>query len=136
MPSRVARTPTWERAGRAEGIGVIAALGAVQLAADSSKNGSGGVATLIFFVPLILVFYFLMIRPQRTRMRQHQDLMRALEVGDEVETIGGIFGTIRTVSDDEFTLEISPGTTVRISRGAVRRKVYQEEEESSSDSTP
>ena len=78
---------------------------------------------------LILVFYFLMIRPQRTRMRAHQELLGNLDLGDEVETIGGIFGTIKAKSDDEFQLEISPGTTVRVSRGAVRRKVYQEEEE-------
>ncbi len=94
-----------------------------------SKNSGSGLATILFFVPLILVFYFLMIRPQRMRMRQHQELLGNLEIGDEVETIGGIFGTIRTKSDDEFQLEISPGTTVRVSRGSVRRKVYQEEEE-------
>ena len=116
---------------------IAALLGAAVLAADTKTNSGGGLATLIFFVPLILVFYFLMIRPQRMRMRQQQELMRALEVGDEVETIGGIFGTIRAVTDDEFMLEVSPGTTVRISRGAVRRKVWQEEEEeqSSPDST-
>jgi preprotein translocase subunit YajC len=95
----------------------------------AQSNGGGGLGTLIFFIPLILVFYFLMIRPQRARMRQHQELLGTLEVGDEVETIGGIFGTIRTKSDDEFQLEVSPGTTLRISRGAVRRKVYQEEEQ-------
>ena len=98
------------------------------LAAESTNSGSG-FATILFFVPLILVFYFLMIRPQRTRMRQHQELLGNLEIGDEVETIGGIFGTIRAKSDDEFQVEISAGTTVRVSRGAVRRKVYQEEEE-------
>lgn len=102
---------------------------------DSTKNTGGGVATLIFFIPLILVFYFLMIRPQRTRMRQHQQLMGALEVGDEVETIAGIFGTIRGVTDDEFLVEVAPGTTLRMSRGAIRRKVYQEEEQESPDST-
>lgn len=94
-----------------------------------SNNGGGGAATLLFFVPLILVFYFLMIRPQRARMRQHQELIGALDLGDEVETIGGIFGTIRAKTDDEFQLEISPGTVIRVSRGAVRRKVWQEEEE-------
>ena len=104
---------------------MVAAL----LAASSSKSTGNSLGGLLIFIPLILVFYFLMIRPQRNRMRQHQQLISALEVGDEVETIGGIFGTIRTMTDDEFMLEIAPGTTVRISRGAVRRKVYQEEEE-------
>ena len=91
---------------------------------------------LVGFLPIILlivVFYFFMIRPQRNRMRQHQDLLSALDVGDEVETIGGIYGTIRGSDDSTFTLEVSPGTSVRVSRAAVRRKVYQEEEEGSSD---
>jgi preprotein translocase subunit YajC len=93
---------------------------------------------LVGFLPIILlvgVFYFFMIRPQRNRMRQHQDLLSSLDVGDEVETIGGMLGTIRGMDDDTYALEISPGTTVRISRAAVRRKMYQEEEESSSGSS-
>ena len=97
--------------------------------AQPNNGGGSGLATILFFIPLILVFYFLMIRPQRARMRQHQELLGNLDIGDEVETIGGIFGTIRAKSDDEFQLEVAPGTTLRISRGAVRRKVYQEEEE-------
>jgi len=107
---------------------------ATALAAQSTGNGSGATGLLIF-VPLILVFYFFMIRPQRTRMRQHSELLQALDVGDEVETVGGIFGTIREVHEDAFSIEISPGTTVRVSRGAVRRKVYQEEDQDSPGST-
>jgi preprotein translocase subunit YajC len=110
----------------------------VYFAANSTSGG--GAASFLIFVPLIFVFYFFMIRPQRTKMRQHQELLSHLDVGDEVETIGGILGTIRGTTDDEFLLEVSPGTTVRISRGAVRRKIYQEEEEEeeqeSPDSTP
>lgn len=100
-----------------------------------AQSNGGGAASFLIFIPLILVFYFLMIRPQRNRMRQHQELMSNLQIGDEIETIGGILGTIRAMSDDEFQLEISPGTTVRVSRGAVRRKVYQEEEQESPDSS-
>ena len=100
----------------------------VLLAATGNSSG-GGITSLLIFVPLILVFYFLMIRPQRNRMRQHQELLGALQVDDEVETIGGIYGTIRGMTDDEFSIEIAPGTTVRCSRGAVRRKIYQEEEQ-------
>jgi preprotein translocase subunit YajC len=97
------------------------------LLAQSSNKG-GGAGSILIFIPLILVFYFLMIRPQRAKMRAHQQLLGNLEVGDEVETIGGIIGTIRGMTDDEFLIEVAPGTTLRISRGAVRRKVYQEEE--------
>ena len=93
---------------------------------------------LVSLLPLLLigfVFYFFMIRPQRARMRQHTELLGNLEVGDEVETVGGIFGTIRGVTDDAFILEIAPGTTVRVSRSAVRRKVWEEEEQQQSGSS-
>jgi preprotein translocase subunit YajC len=78
--------------------------------------------------------YFLMIRPQQARRRQFMELMRTLEVGDEVETVAGIFGAIRRLDEDTIWLEVAPGTTLRFSRGAVRRKVIQEEE--SDDRTP
>jgi len=94
----------------------------------ASNTSGGGAANFLIFIPLIFVFYFFMIRPQRTKMRAHQDLLSHLEVGDEVETIGGILGTIRATTDEEFLIEISPGTTVRCSRGAVRRKIYQQDE--------
>jgi preprotein translocase subunit YajC len=92
---------------------------------------------LVSFLPIILlvvVFYFFMIRPQRNRMRQHQDLLSNLGLGDEIETIGGMYGTIRSMDDESFMIEIAPGTVVRVSRAAVRRKVYQPDEEEPSDS--
>jgi len=101
------------------------------IAAQTTSSGSG-LSTLILFLPLIVLFYFLLIRPQRSRMRQQQELMRAVNVGDEVETIGGIFGKVVRGDDDTLMIEIAPGTTVKISRGAVRRRIYAEEE----DSTP
>jgi preprotein translocase subunit YajC len=97
------------------------------LAANSSQSSPLG--GLLLFVPLILLFYFLAIRPQRTRARQQQELMKAIEVGDEIETIGGIFGKVVRGDDDFLYLEISPGTTVKVSRGAVRRRVYEPADE-------
>ncbi len=102
---------------------------------DSTKDTTTN--PLVGFLPIVLlvvVFYFFMIRPQRNRMRQHQDLLSNLGLGDEVETIGGLFGTIRAMDDEAFMLELAPGTVVRASRSAVRRKVYQPDEEEPSDS--
>lgn len=107
------------------------------LLAQSNNDSTTNTNPLVGFLPIILlvvVFYFFMIRPQRNRMRQHQELLGALEIGDEVETISGIYGTIRSMDDESFSIEISPGTTVRMSRGAVRRKVWQEDDEETSDS--
>jgi preprotein translocase subunit YajC len=105
-------------------------LVALALAQDSSDRTAGN--PLVGLLPLVLlgvVFYLFLIRPQRARMREHSELMRSLRVGDEIETIGGIYGTIRGIQDETFSLEIAPGTTVQVSRGAVRRKVRQEDEE-------
>jgi preprotein translocase subunit YajC len=101
---------------------------------DTSKDTANPLVGFLPIVLLVVVFYFFMIRPQRNRMRQHQDLLSNLGLGDEVETVGGIFGTIRSMDDETFMIELAPGTVVRVSRSAVRRKVYQPDEEEPSDS--
>ena len=100
----------------------------------NTTNNTNPIVSLLPILLLVVVFYFFMIRPQRNRMRQHQELLSALGLGDEVETIGGIYGTIRSMDDESYMLEVSPGTTVRVSRGAVRRKVIQPGEEETSES--
>ena len=67
---------------------------------------------------MIVGFYFLLIRPQRNRQRAQQALVASLEVGDDVMTTGGIFGTIVEIDDDEgtVTVEIAPGTRIRMLR--------------------
>src|SRR5258706_15413069 len=82
--------------------------------------------SLVLFLPLILLFYFLLIRPQKTRARQQQEMLKAIEVGDEIETAGGIFGKVVRGDDDVLWIEIAPGTTVKLSRTAIRRKVFVE----------
>jgi preprotein translocase subunit YajC len=94
---------------------------ALVIAAQTSSNPLG---SIILFLPLIVLFYFMLIRPQKARQRQQMELMKVLGVGDEIETIAGIFGTVSRADDDFIWLEIAPGTTVKMSRSAVRRKVY------------
>jgi preprotein translocase subunit YajC len=68
-------------------------------------------------------FYALLIRPQRRNMAAHQALMTSLNEGDEVMTMGGIYGRIEKLDDQVIQLEISPGTSVRVARSAISRKV-------------
>ena len=84
-----------------------------------------------FALPLLLLvgFYFLLIRPQRNRQRAQQALISALEVGDEVLTTGGIFGTIVEIDDEGvLTVEIAPGTRVRILRQGIAQRFVEEDE--------
>lgn len=78
---------------------------------------------LLFLGLMIAVFYFMLIRPQQKRLRQHQKLVSSLAPGDEVVTIGGIFGYVQSMDDSMVWLEVAHGTVIRISRQAVNRKV-------------
>lgn len=84
------------------------------------------IAALLPILLLVAVFYFLLIRPQQRRMRQQREVIQSLEVGDEVITIGGLIGTVRAVEDDLFQVELSPGTTVRLLKSAVARRVPED----------
>src|SRR4029450_323604 len=97
------------------------------LAQDSAQSGSSLVG-LALPVLLIVGFYFLLIRPQRNRQRAPQALVASLEVGDDVMTPGGIFGTIVEVDDDEgtVTVEIAPGTRIRMLRQGISQRFVED----------
>jgi preprotein translocase subunit YajC len=112
-------------------LGSIATL--APLAAASSSGGSAG-ALLIPLVLMGVVFYFLLIRPQQRRQRQQRELLQSVEIGDEILTIGGIYGAVREIEDDELVVEIAPGVEIRILRSAVARKlVYDDDEDDVAD---
>ena len=84
---------------------------------------------IVQILPLLLlvaIFYFLLIRPQQRRMRAQRALIESLEVGDEVLTIGGLFGTVTALDEEAFEVEISPGTRVRLLKSAVSRRLGEE----------
>ena len=83
---------------------------------------AGGAAGLASFLPLILIFvimYFLMIRPQQKRMKEHRAMVEALKKGDEVVTQGGLVGKITAVREGELEVEIAQGVKVRVIRSTV-----------------
>src|SRR5260221_6696097 len=75
------------------------------------------------FLPLVLifvVFYFLLIRPQQKRAKEHKTMLSALRRGDRVVTGGGIIGTVaKVIGDDEVTVDIAEGTRVRVLRSTI-----------------
>ena len=73
----------------------------------------------LFIIILFAVFYFLLIRPQQKRAKEHRNMVEALAKGDEVVTQGGVLGKIREVGDAFITLEIAEGTEIKVQRSAV-----------------
>jgi preprotein translocase subunit YajC len=92
-----------------------------------AQQQRGNYTFLISLGLMVAIFYFLLIRPQQRRVRQQRELVESLDVGDEVITIGGILGTIRSLDDDEVRLEVSPGTEIRMVKSAVARKFVPEQ---------
>ena len=84
--------------------------------------GSGQLSALVWLVILVGVFYFFLVRPQQKRVKEHQKLMESLKVGDQVVTIGGIHGVVKSLSEETLSLEISKDVMVIISKNAVGRK--------------
>ncbi|HEY5890127.1 MAG TPA: preprotein translocase subunit YajC [Acidimicrobiia bacterium] len=86
------------------------------------STGGTGLTTLIFLGLMIAVFYFFIIRPQRTRQKSQQQLATSLEVGQEIRTIGGIHGQILEVDDESVVIKVEEGR-LRIARRAVGSRV-------------
>ena len=76
---------------------------------------------LLFIIPMFLIMYMLLIRPQQKRVREQQALQRAVEVGDEVITTSGIYGIITAMEDEDMWIEVADGVEIRMARGAVAR---------------
>jgi preprotein translocase subunit YajC len=85
-----------------------------------------GLPGLVVLVLMFGVFYVVLIRPQKRRAQAHQALVESLDVGDEVITIGGMFGTIKQIGDEKLELEIAPGTTLNLLKSAVARRVGED----------
>ena len=95
-----------------------------------AAGGAGTGAAFAQFIPLILIFaimYFLMIRPQQKRVKQHRAMVEALKKGDQVITQGGILGKVTSVRDDELEVEIAQGVKVRIVRSTVSQVLSKPE---------
>lgn len=92
----------------------------------AQEAGGSALPSLIFLALMIGVFYFLIIRPQRKRTKQQQELAESLEIGHEVRTVGGIHGRVVSLSEDSVVLRVEEGQ-VRVSRRAIGSRLGDEE---------
>ena len=80
---------------------------------------SSGPGFLFIIVIGFLLIWLIVVRPQKRRHNQQQQMLEELNVGDEVLTAGGIYGTISSIDENEVTVEIAPNTEVRVARRAI-----------------
>ena len=100
---------------------IVASLGFAPLAMAQEQGGAGGglIGQLIFFVPLILIFYFLLIRPANQRQKRHRTMIDGIVKGDTVITSGGLVGKVVKVTDQELSVDLAEGVRVRVVRAMV-----------------
>ncbi|WP_373293153.1 preprotein translocase subunit YajC [Micromonospora sonchi] len=97
----------------------------VHYAADG--GGAGSFTPILMIALLFGVMYFMMIRPQQKRRREAEAMQSDLSPGDEVVTIGGLYGTVTGIEDDSVLLEVAPGVQTRYARPAIARVVTKAE---------
>ena len=89
----------------------------------AAQTPSGGSADFMTFLPMIalfVIFYFLLIRPQQKRQKEHKNMVAGVAKGDEIVTMGGILGKISAVDENFLTVEIAKGTEVKVQRMSVQ----------------
>ena len=91
----------------------------VDFAYAQAAPGAGGPGPLVTILPFVLIFiimYFMVIRPQQKKSKEHQQMLSKLKKNDEVMTSGGIYGKVTALTDNIVTLEIAPNVRIRVNR--------------------
>ncbi|WP_026321809.1 preprotein translocase subunit YajC [Salinispora fenicalii] len=94
----------------------------------AQENSASNFTPILMIVLLFGVMYFMMIRPQQKRRREAASMQSSLGHGDEVVTIGGLYGTVTGVDDETVLLEVAPGVETRYARPAIARVVTKAEQ--------
>jgi len=102
---------------------IVAVISSTVLLAQDDASGGAALVQFAILLMIPVALYFLMIRPQRRRMRETAALQSSLGVGDEVVTSSGLYGFITGIEDDLFWIEIDEDVQVRVARSAVQGRV-------------
>lgn len=97
--------------------------------AGTQAQADGGLASIIMMLIIFAIFYFILIRPQQKRMKEHRKMVEELKKGDRIITGGGIYGTVEGVTQNTLTVKIAEGTKVKITKHSVAAVLKGEEAE-------
>ncbi len=114
----------------------LALSAAPAFAAAPVPAGPSLISQLLFFLPLILIFYFLLIRPQQQARKRHMEMVANLKKGDVVVTSGGMIGKVKSVADDEVRVELAPNVDVRVVRHTIAEVRSKTDPAPANDSKP
>ncbi len=99
-------------------MGIAYAMGSSGAGGGAAGGGMGSLS-LVFPILIIAIFYFLIIRPQQNKAKQHRNFMANLKKGDTVVTSGGLYGKITGITDDAITLEVAEKVRIKVAKSAI-----------------
>jgi preprotein translocase subunit YajC len=101
----------------------------VLMAQPSQDGGPGLMSNVILFGSIILIFYFMIIRPQQKRAKERQKLIDSMKKGDKVVTSGGMYGTIAGLDDKTVLVQVADNVKVKLDRGSIATIISESEPE-------
>lgn len=93
----------------------------------SGQPAGSGFSGLFMMVIIFGIFYFILIRPQQKKMKEHKKMVEELKKGDKIVTQGGIYGMVENAGPNTLTVKIAEGTKVKIARSSVATVLTEEE---------
>jgi preprotein translocase subunit YajC len=90
--------------------------------ATGESDTTSSIYMIVFMVLLFGIFYFLIIRPQSKKQKEHMNLLNNLQVGDRIITIGGIYGRIESIREDSYVIKVESGELIRMAKNAISGK--------------
>jgi preprotein translocase subunit YajC len=96
---------------------------------DAAQGAGSSASGLVMMGVIFAIFYFLLIRPQQKKMKEHKKMVDELKKGDRIITAGGIYGTVENISPLTLTIKIAEGTKVKVTRSSINTVVKEEEKE-------
>jgi preprotein translocase subunit YajC len=109
------------------GLAAIAGTGLLSSCTTATgESNTSSIYMILFMVVLFGIFYFLIIRPQSKRQKEHQNLLNNLQVGDRIITIGGIYGRIESIREDSYVIKVESGELLRMAKNAIAGKQADE----------
>ena len=101
--------------------------------AAAPSAGESLMGTFLFMIPIIGIMYFIMIRPQQKKQKEHQETISRIKAGDKVMTTGGIFGTVYKVAENRVTITIADKVNVEFLNEAIASVIKDEDDAKSTD---
>jgi len=106
------------------------------LTLDTATNGAGaanptsGIMSIVMLVAMVVIFYFFIMRPQKKKQKEEEKMRNNLQIGDEIVTIGGIYGKVVSLKEDSFVIEsIVDKSKMKLARWAIQQNLTVHDEE-------